>query len=68
MREQFKRFVRRVSFASRLIAGVLFGVNPLDPWTFAAASLCLGAVAFAAIYVPACHAMKLDPAHVLRHE
>jgi putative ABC transport system permease protein len=54
--------------ASRLIAGVLFGISPLDPVTFTAASLCLGAVALAAIYVPARRAMKLDPAHVLRHE
>jgi putative ABC transport system permease protein len=54
--------------ASRLISGVLFGVSPLDPPTFAAVALALTAVALAAIYVPARRATRLDPAAVLRHE
>ena len=53
-----------------LLAGVmktlLFGVDPLDPLTFAAVASMLMVVALAACYVPARRAMRVDPAGTLR--
>ena len=54
--------------ATRLVAGLLFGVAPLDVTTFAAAATLFGAVALAASYVPARRAMRLDPVAALRSE
>jgi predicted permease len=51
---------------SRLLGGFLFGVEPLDPATFAAAGLALGVVALAASYVPARRATRVDPVQALR--
>ncbi|HMF96067.1 MAG TPA: ABC transporter permease [Vicinamibacterales bacterium] len=52
----------------RLIAGLLFGVNPADPATFTAIPLILIAAAFAACYVPARRATRVDPMLALRAE
>jgi ABC-type antimicrobial peptide transport system permease subunit len=50
----------------RLMAGVLFGVRPADPFTFATVALLLTAVAFAAAYLPARWASAAQPATALR--
>ena len=44
---------------SRLMAGVLFGVKPADPPTFALVALLLVAVALLACYIPARRASAL---------
>ena len=46
---------------TRLIASLLFGVNPTDPVTFGAIALLLALVSFLACYLPARRAARLDP-------
>ena len=53
---------------TRLIGSVLYGVSPTDPLSFAAISLVLAGAAFLASYLPAQHALELDPLAVLRQE
>jgi ABC-type antimicrobial peptide transport system permease subunit len=50
----------------RVIQDQLFGVALLDPVTFGAVPLVLGASAGLASFLPARGAMKLDPASALR--
>ena len=52
--------------ASRLLQGLLFGVTPLDPATFAAVSVTFGLAAMLACYLPARRASTVDPAIALR--
>lgn len=47
---------------------LLFGLKPNDPVTFLAATIFLLAVAFAASFVPARRASRLDPLTALRYE
>ena len=47
---------------------MLFGVTPTEPGVFAAAALVLGAAAFAAGWLPARLAARVDPMTALRHE
>ncbi|HEY3662296.1 MAG TPA: ABC transporter permease [Chthoniobacterales bacterium] len=53
---------------TRALSGLLYGVTPTDPATFAALSLLLLFVAGLAGYLPARRAMKIDPNITLRHE
>ena len=50
------------------MASVLFGVDPLDPVTFAAVPLVLLASALAASYLPARRAAAIAPVVALRAE
>jgi predicted permease len=51
---------------NRLIASVLFGVQPADPTTLAAVTMTITLVASAACWLPAWRAARLDPNVVLR--
>jgi putative ABC transport system permease protein len=51
---------------TRLIERLLFGVEPLDPWTFTATALVLLAVAAVASFVPARRGMQIAPVDALR--
>ncbi|GGG90343.1 ABC transporter permease [Silvibacterium dinghuense] len=53
---------------SHLMAGLLYGVSPTDPSTFAGVTIVLSAVALAASYIPALRAMHLDPITTLHSE
>jgi len=53
---------------TRALSGILFGVSPTDPLTFAAVSLMLLVVALLACYLPARRAMRTDPLVALRYE
>ena len=51
---------------TRLMARLLYGVEPLDPWTFAATALILLLVAAVASYLPARRGMNMAPVDALR--
>ncbi len=53
---------------SRVLSALLFGLSPFDPIAYLSVSLLLGAVALAAIYLPARRASTVDPLVALRHE
>jgi putative ABC transport system permease protein len=53
---------------SRVVAGFLYDVSPLDRRAFAAAAVVLVAAAAAACYVPVRRAMRADPLTALRNE
>jgi predicted permease len=53
---------------ARVMQGVLFGVSPYDPTTFAGVSISLILVAMLASYIPARRAMQVDPLVALRYE
>ena len=56
------------AFLGRLLTTMLFGVQPLDPMTFASVTIVLGLTAAAAIAGPAWRATRIDPAVALRAE
>jgi putative ABC transport system permease protein len=53
---------------SRLTSSLLFGITPLDPVTFGAASAVLLIAAMVATYIPARRAASADPMETLRGE
>lgn len=53
---------------TRFLSKLLFNVSQTDPATFVAVSVCLGAAALLASYIPARRAMQVDPMVALRYE
>src|SRR5205085_984789 len=53
---------------SRLLAGLLFGIKPLDLSVYATAAAALTLVALAGSYIPARRASRIEPTVVLRYE
>jgi predicted permease len=53
-------------WASPLVDGLIYGLRPRDPGTFAGAALALCATAAVAAWLPARRAVRIDPAAVLR--
>jgi putative ABC transport system permease protein len=54
--------------ATRLMASLLYGVSPTDPWTFAVVPVLLVAVALLASWIPAQRASAVEPLEAIRHE
>ena len=52
--------------AARLLGGLLFEIDALDPWTFVGVPLVLGAAALVAAYLPARRASRVHPVTALR--
>ncbi len=52
----------------RLVRGMLFGTQPVDPASFLVVALVLGVVAVAACWLPARRAMSVDPWQVMRSD
>jgi predicted permease len=53
---------------SRLLAGFLFGIAPIDPVTFTGTTVLFAAIGLAACYVPARRATRIDAMEALRYE
>jgi len=51
---------------TRVMASLLFGVSPVDPATYAAATAALASVALVAMYLPARRASRMNPVIALR--
>jgi putative ABC transport system permease protein len=53
-------------FAARIIQGLLFGIAPYDPATFATVAAVMGAIGILACWIPAFRASRIDPAITMR--
>ena len=53
---------------SHVLAGLLVGLNPLDPLVFGGVTTLLVVISFLACYLPARRAMSIDPAITLKCE
>jgi putative ABC transport system permease protein len=54
--------------ATRLVQGLLFGVEPHDPITIITVVLLMGAIGIGACWLPAVRAARIHPAVALRRE
>jgi len=54
--------------AMRLMSSLLFGVNPVDPITYAAITLVIAMISYAACYLPSRRAASVEPVNALRAE
>jgi predicted permease len=54
--------------SSRVIRGLLFGVTPHDPATFAGVATLMAVIGLAACWIPAVRAARIDPAITMRAE
>ena len=53
---------------SRVLAGFLFGIPPIDPMTFAGTTVLFTLIGVAACCVPVLRATRIDPTQALRYE
>jgi predicted permease len=53
-------------FATRVIRGLLFGVEPHDPTTLVGVAAMMAAIGLAACWIPALRASRIDPAITMR--
>ncbi len=58
--------VAGAAFASRGIRGLLFGVAPGDPATFAGVAVVMAVIGIGACWIPALRAARVDPAITMR--
>jgi putative ABC transport system permease protein len=54
--------------SQKLTSGLLFGISPVDPGTFAGGAALLLAVAAVASVIPGMRVMRIDPSEVLRQD
>ncbi len=53
---------------TRLMSSELYGVSPLDPFTYVGVAVVMAAVTLLACYIPTRQAMRVDPMVALRYE
>jgi ABC-type antimicrobial peptide transport system permease subunit len=58
-----------IAFAvMRLMSSILFNVSPVDPLTYVSITVCVGATAWLACYLPSRRAANVNPVNALRSE
>jgi len=55
-------------FVTRLLAAQLYGISPVDSFTYISVAVIVAIVTLAACYVPARRAMRVDPMAALRND